>query len=90
MTMSIDYTIRSESELLDIIREAIKGGLTPCLFVNGEYYGISIPCLTDDCKRCRWSYNTICGLASITIGDHIVCNGTSEEMRNCGKICMEE
>ena len=83
---SINYTIKSESELLGIVREAIEGGYTPLLLINGEYYDISLRYLMTDGDKCRWCNNKVCGLANITRDEHVLCNGTPDEIERCKRI----
>ncbi len=68
-------TRKSESQLLDIVNDAIKGGFAPLLLINGEYYDINF---ASDKNKCRWLLNGKCGLDECK-----VCNGTTN---HCNKI----
>lgn len=79
-------SIRTESELLDIVRKAIEGGYTPILEINGEYYDFPLTYLMTKGDRCAWCHNGICGLADWTNKENPMCEGRPEDIEVCRRI----
>ena len=76
--------IRSESELLRIVRKAIEVGFTPILEINGEYYDFPLSYLMTNGDKCAWCHEGICGIANVD--ENPKCNGTVAEINRCRRI----
>lgn len=80
-------SIRTESELLDIVRKAIEGGYTPILEINGERYDFPLSYLMTEGDRCMWHCsNGKCGLASWAEKENPMCDGGPEDIEVCRRI----
>lgn len=77
-------SIKTEAELLRIVRKAIEGGYTPILEVNGEYYDFPLSYLMTNGNECVWCNDGICGIANTD--DDPKCNGTVAEINRCRRI----
>lgn len=80
-------SIRTESELLDIVRKAIEDGRVPTLEINGERYDFPPSYLMTEGDRCVWSCsNGKCGLASWGGQENPMCDGRPEDIERCRRI----